>query len=98
MQGDFYLNAHFTVTGTYDVQAVSIDSIPGGLELSCTFASGSQQVLSFQYRQYVEWRIRSLTLGACASEGYSSWVCVNPGEISFYVCSHQPVMVPTVCI
>ena len=30
------------MTGTYDVQAVSIDSIPGGLELSCTFASGSQ--------------------------------------------------------
>ena len=28
--------------GTYDVQAVSIGSIPGGLELSCTFASGSQ--------------------------------------------------------
>ena len=30
------------MTGTYDVQAVSIDSIPGGLELSCTFANGSQ--------------------------------------------------------
>ena len=49
-----------------------------------------------------------LTLGACASEGYSSWVCVSVcvsvclcvclGKISFYVCSHQPVMVPTVCI
>ena len=37
-----WLNKHFTMTGTYDVQAVSIDSIPGGLELSCTFASGSQ--------------------------------------------------------
>ena len=23
---------------------------------------------------------------------------VCPGKISFYVCSHQPVMVPTVCI
>ena len=37
-----------------------------------------------------------LTLGACASEGYSSWVfvCVCPGKIS----SHQPVMVPTIYI
>ena len=38
----FSLKRSLYCTGTYDVQAVSIESIPGGLELSCTFASGSQ--------------------------------------------------------
>ena len=28
--------------GTYDIQAVDISALPGGLELSCTFAHGSQ--------------------------------------------------------
>ena len=41
-----------------------------------------------------------LTLGACASEGYSSWsvcVCLSvcPVEMSFYVRLHQPDIVPT---
>ena len=41
-----------------------------------------------------------LTLGACTSEGYSSWVClcVCPGKISFYVCLRQSFVVPTVYI
>ena len=29
-------------SGTYDVQSVSASAIAGGLELSCTFATGSQ--------------------------------------------------------
>ena len=44
-------------------------------------------------------KISLLTLGACASEGYSSWsVCLSvcPVEISFYVRLHQPDIVPTV--
>ena len=46
------------------------------------------------------WQGSLLTLGTCASEGYSKWVClcVCPDKISFYVCSQQQVMVPTVCI
>ena len=32
----------FILSGTYDVQSVNITALPGGLELSCTFVSGSQ--------------------------------------------------------
>ena len=49
-----------------------------------------------------------LTLGACASEGYSSWVCVSvclcvclcvcPGKMSFYVRLCQSLIVATVYI
>ena len=49
-----------------------------------------------------------LTLGACTSEGYSSWVClcvcvcvclsVCPGKISLYVRLRQSFVVPTVYI
>ena len=43
-----------------------------------------------------------LTLGACASEGYSSWVsvclCVPPGKTSFYVRLYQSLIVATVYI
>ena len=34
----------------------------------------------------------------CVSVCVSVCLCVCPGKISFYVRSHQPVMVPTVCI
>ena len=33
---------YFHGSGTYDVQSVNVTAIPGGLELSCTFLSGSQ--------------------------------------------------------
>ena len=32
----------FILPGTYDVQSVNISALAGGLELSCTFVSGSQ--------------------------------------------------------
>ena len=65
-------------------------------------------VLYFPNRAPFSPAVLYLTLSACASEGYSSWVCVSvcvcvcvcvcPDKDKLHVCSHQPVMVPIVCI
>ena len=52
----------------------------------------------------IQGKMLLLTLGACASEGYSSWVCVCvcvcvcSGKISFYVRLRQSFVVATVYI
>ena len=52
----------------------------------------------------IQGKMLLLTVGACASEGYSSWVClcvcvcVCPGKISFYVRLRQSFVVATVYI